>query len=569
MKKNCFKGLALALVLILTSGLISGCLTQGTETGETGTTTPLQGKPVKLPAEEKATFKIWDSISANVTTITPSMTDTPLYKELEEQTNVRLEFIHPVGGKDTQAQFQTMIASGDYPDIFGMGMTSYTGGKQQAFEDEVIIDIAPYVAKGYMPNLKKILDTYPQLEKDIYTEQGQMLQVPVFKYTPTTAGLFLREDWLKELNLPVPETIEEWYTTLKAFKEQKGATAPFTEKIGMIRGEGDLLGAYGVGAGFYMEDEGGKKVMKYGPVEDGYKAYVKEMAKWYKEGLIDPEVLTLTDVMLDANVTSGKSGATQGYSSADMARYLNLMKQKDPNFDLIAAPDVVLEKGGENHFSPSGKIVQNASAYSVSAKCKDIPTVLAFLDYGYQYEGHMVYNFGIEGESYEMVDGQPKFTELITNNPKGTPMATILNIYAKSSSQGPMIQDKRYFEQYVTMPQQLDAIEVWGQNNKISDQANTVVLGTLTQQETDQVKNIQTDIGKYKELMFDKWLTGQEDIDATWDQYKAKINEIGLATWMQVRQTAHDRFIKKFPDAAKVDDFDIQEYIQTYKPKSK
>ena len=34
-------------------------------------------------------------------------------------------------------------------------------------------------------------------------------------------GLVLRADWLKELNLPVPETIEQWETTLRAFKEKK------------------------------------------------------------------------------------------------------------------------------------------------------------------------------------------------------------------------------------------------------------------------------------------------------------------------------------------------------------
>ena len=31
---------------------------------------------------------------------------------------------------------------------------------------------------------------------------------------------FIRKDWLEKLNLPVPETTEEFYQTLKAFKEE-------------------------------------------------------------------------------------------------------------------------------------------------------------------------------------------------------------------------------------------------------------------------------------------------------------------------------------------------------------
>ena len=38
----------------------------------------------------------------------------------------------------------------------------------------------------------------------------------------------IRKDWLDDLGLEVPETIDEWYTALKAFKEEKGATAPLT-----------------------------------------------------------------------------------------------------------------------------------------------------------------------------------------------------------------------------------------------------------------------------------------------------------------------------------------------------
>ena len=39
-------------------------------------------------------------------------------------------------------------------------------------------------------------------------------------------GGIIRKDWLDELGLAVPETLDEWHTVLTAFKEKKGAEAP-------------------------------------------------------------------------------------------------------------------------------------------------------------------------------------------------------------------------------------------------------------------------------------------------------------------------------------------------------
>ena len=42
------------------------------------------------------------------------------------------------------------------------------------------------------------------------------------------SGPIIRADWLEELGLEVPQTIDDWTNVLTAFKEQKGAQAPLT-----------------------------------------------------------------------------------------------------------------------------------------------------------------------------------------------------------------------------------------------------------------------------------------------------------------------------------------------------
>ena len=45
----------------------------------------------------------------------------------------------------------------------------------------------------------------------------------------------------------------------------------------------------------------------------------------------------------------------------------------------------------------------------------------------------MYYNFGVEGESYELKDGYPTFTDLILNNPDGLSATQALSKYTHCS----------------------------------------------------------------------------------------------------------------------------------------
>ena len=88
-------------------------------------------------------------------------------------------------------------------------------------------------------------------------------------------------------------------------------------------------------------------------------------------------------------------------------------------------------------------------------------SAIKFLDYGYSDEGRMLYNFGIEGVSYKMENGYPKYTDLILNNPENKSMTVALSNYARSYDAGPFIQDVRYMEQYAALDEQKRALKTW------------------------------------------------------------------------------------------------------------
>src|SRR5690606_9647447 len=122
-----------------------------------------------------------------------------------------------------------MIASGNLPDVIETNITTYPGGAEKAISDKVIIPLNDIIEKN-APNLKKYLDEHPEIRKEISTDSGTIYTFPAIGAgnSNVSSGFVLRKDWLKELGLEAPETIEEWTTVLRAFKEKKGVKHPLT-----------------------------------------------------------------------------------------------------------------------------------------------------------------------------------------------------------------------------------------------------------------------------------------------------------------------------------------------------
>ena len=148
-----------------------------------------------------------------------------------------------------------------------------------------------------MPNYRGILENDEDIKRIAITDEGRNVgiymircyvdghnQEVVIENEPAWCGMTVRKDWLDELNMDVPRTIDELYDVLVAFRDNYGAWMHLF-KDGTI-GNDYILSAYGVMQDFYLID-GGTEV-GFGPTTEEYKTYVKLMRDWYAEGLIDP-----------------------------------------------------------------------------------------------------------------------------------------------------------------------------------------------------------------------------------------------------------------------------------------
>ncbi|MDQ0872913.1 putative aldouronate transport system substrate-binding protein [Paenibacillus sp. V4I3] len=523
---------------ILALSLATACGNAGS-TKDKGSTAPVATADSKEPVK----VTLWTPMNPNAKAVVKSLNELPMVKEWAKKTNVTFDFQHSSGNtpQDDIQQYGVMVASNNLPDSMLWSWNSVQGGTSKMFKDGTIIKLNDLIEKN-APNLKKILDANPQIAKQVKSDNGDIYVMPHLKVGQygqykTFSGMIIRQDWLEELGLKAPETVDEWETVLKAFKEKKGAI-PFTLNKSTAIGGFDFAGAYGVSNAFYIDN--GK--VKFGPIQPEYKQYLTTMQKWYKEGLIDPDFASNDGKTMDSKVTSGKAGAFYGYIGGSIGTYSPALQKTDPKAKLAPVQYPVLKKGDEPKFVQASWEYDNIGTVITSANKHAAETVKA-LDYLYSEEGAMLKNFGIEGQTYTKVDGQPKYTDLILKNPDNLPISQAMAKYFIANYGFSGLDDDRYNDQYYQLQSQKDAVKLYA---KYANNAYKVLLPpvALTPDEAKESAKIMNDVSTLLSEQVTKVVMGAakiEDFDKAVEQFK-KMN-IDRAT--DIYQAATDRYNKR------------------------
>ncbi|MBQ7485214.1 MAG: extracellular solute-binding protein [Oscillospiraceae bacterium] len=175
---------------------------------------------------ERVTITVGVPQNANVT----SYDDNAFTRYLEEVANVDLEFVFfPSKSTDYVRQLTLMAAANEtMPDVlWGFGGLS-TNARNEFGQSGYLMDLTDLIEK-YAPDYKAAMAKLSQHDQDrILTRMkdgdGAIYGMPQFLdqvvWDDLQGFLFINQDWLDTLGLKQPETIDELYTVLKAFKEK-------------------------------------------------------------------------------------------------------------------------------------------------------------------------------------------------------------------------------------------------------------------------------------------------------------------------------------------------------------
>ncbi len=484
-------------------------------------------------------FTYWVPLNPSGAEVMQDWGDTVSMKELEKKTGVHITFIHPTIGQEVQS-FNLMLASGDLPDFIQERELSlyYPGGGDKAISDGVYRDLTDLIASD-APNYRALIQKNDIITKLTVTDTGK--RWGMFHITdgaePAWTGFVVRKDWLTDLGLKTPVTLDDWYRTLKAFKEKKGASAPLLVFNTGVPAYNHIISAFDIGGEFYRV--GGK--VSYGPMQSAYKDYLSLMHKWYQEGLLDPDFMGRTDggfqVLAPTNlVATNKAGMFATIWGRTANAYVIRNDVSDnPAFYLqpIQAPKRVA--GQQIHFNyPSYEVREGVA---ITRNCKDPVAAVRWLDQMYSVAGSNIINYGAEGDTFTLVDGKPVFTDKVIK-PVGMTAPQALQKYCRWDGPG-IVDYKRMWQLYRASGQgeMLKALDVWA-NDDISYVMPPV---TLTQEEASENSNIMPDITTYVNEMTVKFIIGGEPL-SKFDAFVAQIKNMRIHEALKIQQAALDRF---------------------------
>ncbi|MCR8643073.1 extracellular solute-binding protein [Paenibacillus sp. N1-5-1-14] len=325
----------------------------------------------------------------------------PLWKEIEKRTNTKLK-INWLSANTYDDKINVLLASGDLPDLTYVD-DSNTKQPRELISQGVFWDLTPFI-KDY-PNLNR-----PEM-KDAWANtkvNGKNYSVP--RYFPTAGGgVFpqLRQDWLDQLGLKVPENMDEFFNVLKKFKEADpaggGKTVPFSTSADYIVW---VNGIFNETQGVWKLKEDGKLYATM--TQPGSREGLLWIKKAYDAGLFpqDFAILKLTQIM--DLVKSGNSG---GFAVSMAQSWINTepIRKTNPKAEVLPLPYLASPNGVK--FAPS-----NSGFYGEFFIPKKVPEakvkkILEFLNWGYGKEGNEMAFFGIPGVHYKEEGGKKIPTE--------------------------------------------------------------------------------------------------------------------------------------------------------------
>ena len=542
------KKIILSMVFVLTATLLMAggggqqaapAASGAQSTSASGSYLPLTPTPVTLKM-----FIEMDQNKIGVHTVNYS--DMLCFQELAKKTNVTIDFIHPPAGMAAE-QLNLMMAAGDMQDITYWNWSQVSGGPTKLIDDNIILPLNKYI--NSLPNYQNFLKANPSIDKDVKTDDGIYYCFPLIQKSEdfkNVFGFMIRKDWLDKLGLPVPETIDEWYTTMVAFrdKDPDGTGKKITPLVSIYAKGIEELGqdavrslysAWGKSDSFYVNN--GK--VFFGAYEPEYKEYLLTMLKWITEGLIEPNFPTMDIVQLDSAILNSTAGICREGLGTGLDKYYAGFNKRDDI--IVALPFPVLKKGDQayNFIHIGRDFASTGGALSPNGKNNDLAA--KWMDYLFSDEAGLLLNFGIEGRTYNWINGFPQLVDSIYNNPTES-VNVALGRYAIGVTGFIFVNDVRVREQRMLRTKnQREGLVLW---NK-ADITCALPPITYTANESQELARILSEANTLVKEYTLSFLLGRRDINREFDTYINTLKSMNIERAIAINQAAVDRYNKR------------------------
>lgn len=451
----------------------------------------------------------------------------PVLNKQRERTNIEVVW-NTIPAEGAQERKNLLFASGeDLPDAFMKFGLTRQDELTYGMDGDILIPLNDLIDK-YAPNFKAFMDADADIGKMITLPDGNIYTLPTISTVELGTGMitYINKVWLDRLGLPVPGTPEQFYETLKAFKEQdpngngSADEMPMSGDTGYLTDLPIIMGAWGIASNGGMFDKETGEV-RFVPADDRYKEALQFAAKLFKEQLISSQMLTNNGQMYQTEAKTAPMGVITTPAFWTIAENLD---------DWVVLPPL---KGpyGDQIWDRIQRGVRFTGAFGITKNNPHPEATMRWVDYWYSEEGSRQVHHGIEGENYTVhADNTWTYSDFVLKNPDGlTPNEALAKL---SPGLGDMPFNWGYSHEFLFREKDQFAGQTAHLNNELYLAKNygpkfiKPVRFNYTAEEQQRATILETDIRTYVDQMRFKFISGAESFD-NWDNYVAQLEKMG------------------------------------------
>lgn len=474
-------------------------------------------------------------------------------KWYEEKTNVHIEW-EIVPEQSMQEKLNLVLASEDYPDvILGLNISpaqQMIYGSQGAF-----LPLNDLIEKQGTQT-KKMFEDNPNIKSIITALDGNIYALPEVNecyHCSMSQKLWIYEPWLRKLNLDMPETTEEFYEVLKAFKEQDPNGNGIADEIPLSISpkswsssiDAFLLNAFVYNPVFssnykhiFVKD--GKLDVSYNKPE--WREGLRFMNRLYAEGLLAPESFTQDDNQLiqigenpDTVILGASTGGHQGV-------FTQLLGESGRWKEYKTVPP--LQGPGGVRYAAFDSTGLNPGAFVITKKAKHPELALRWADGLYEREHTLRSVYGRPDQEWREakegeigINGEPAdWSELKS-------YGTVQNVAWIQT--GPSLRTNDFRLSAVAKGE--DDLEVILYNetknnyepHKPTD-VSTVPPLFLSNEQASEAADLSKTINDYVDEMMARFIIGDASLDNDWDVYVQQLEAMNVSRLLEIYQQAYD-----------------------------
>ncbi len=309
---------------------------------------------------------------------------------------IRVEFV-TIPRAEEVSRLDVLMAANQAPDII---FTYDLPTLYKYITQGKITDLMPYIAQ-YGQDLARLLG------EDVLSEGrygGKQYAIPAKRVLRAHSTSLIREDWLNEIGLPLPETTEQFYHTLKTIKEK------LPQMLGhdvIPFGHIDFYHTANIRYSFWDWSQITEEDLYANPswIMPGNKEAFRFLNRLYHEGLIDPNfALDRFARQFQKDLVNGRvAGGTPNTNEPVYMGYLAELHQRDP--DAVLTPIDPFVNANGKRMKPM--LEKTGLFIMVPSYSKRAVEAVQYLNWMAQPENYITLQNGIEGVTYEMKDGLP------------------------------------------------------------------------------------------------------------------------------------------------------------------